>query len=215
MTMSCRKDLVSKKFGRLTVLKFIPDNSKYSQFLCQCDCGRIKIQKSFDLTSGNAKSCGCLNKELLSKRATTHGQAGKSRTGAYSSWACMMDRCHWGGNKDDYEKYGGAGIIVCERWHKFENFYADMGDRPEKTSIDRIDNLGNYEPSNCRWATSKMQNMNTSRNIKVKINNKIIFLKEYCADNNLNYVAIRAKAQRRGNDYVRALRSIGICCDYA
>jgi hypothetical protein len=217
MTKKCSVDLTNKVFGRLTVLNFIPDDSKYSKFLCLCKCGIQKLQYSFDLTSGNAKSCGCLHKDLTSKRFKKHGQSGsnnKLRTRTYRSWASMMDRCHWGGNKIMFLAYGAKGKTVCKRWHTFENFYADMGDRPENTSIDRINNDGNYQLNNCRWADKITQARNTSKTIKVKINNEIVILKTYCELNSLNYKAIRARASRRNNDYVKALQSIGINANY-
>ena len=80
-------------------------------------------------------------------------------TGAYRSWKAMFSRCYAPRNVN-YKYYGGIGIVVCDRWRKFENFYADIGDRPEGKTLDRINPYGNYEPSNCRWATVSEQNLN-------------------------------------------------------
>jgi hypothetical protein len=217
MTATCKTDLTGLRFNNYLVKKFIPDSGKYSRFLCECDCGTLKEQYSFDLTSGNAKSCGCLNLKKISERCFKHGQSGNKnnkRTRTYRSWASMMDRCVWGGHKEMFKLYGAVGRTVCDRWHDFEKFYEDMGDRPEKTSLDRIDNNGNYEPSNCRWATRNQQALNTSRTIRLKINGEEVVLKEYAEKHNLPYKAIRARASRRGNDYVAAMKSIGYECDY-
>ncbi len=217
MTKSCKVDLSGKKFGRYTVVKFVPNETRYSKYLCLCDCGVEKLQHSFDLTSGNVQSCGCLNKELSSARSRTHGQSGyKStpRTREYRSWASMMDRCHWGGHKEMFKRYGAVGRTVCERWHKFENFLEDMGARPPNTSIERVNNDGNYEPENCIWADQKTQCLNTSRTLKVKYKNSIRKVMELCEELNVPITALRARARRRGKDYVLAFASYGIECDY-
>jgi len=121
--------------------------------LCRCDCGSEKAYRRYCLESGSTRSCGCYRTELR----TTHG---KSKTRSYRSWMGMILRCH---NKDNkgYGDYGNRGIKVCSRWrYSFKNFFADMGERPEGLSIDRINNEGNYESSNCRWATMAQQNDN-------------------------------------------------------
>ncbi len=97
-----------------------------------------------------------------------HGMARKgNRSREYRSWGTMLSRCR-NKNVPEYPRYGGSGIQVCERWSKFENFLSDMGIRPSGTSLDRIDNRGNYEPSNCRWATRRQQSRNTKQNVIIR-----------------------------------------------
>ncbi len=118
-----------------------------------CSCGREVLNTEYNVREGRALSCGCLMKELATLRATTHG---KKRTSIYQIWLGMRNRCE-NPNHRAFKNYGGRGITVCERWKVFQNFYDDMGDKPEGLSVDRINNDGNYEPSNCRWATRKEQ----------------------------------------------------------
>lgn len=149
-----RLDLTGRRFGRLVALEVMIIN-KTTRWLCICDCGVTRIVWRCSLTNGTSKSCGCLAKELSSLRNSTHGMSGSREL---SVWRDMMHRCKDLKNKD----YGGRGIAVCDRWMKFENFFEDMGSRPKGTQIDRIDNDGNYEPSNCKWSTPK-ENSNNKR----------------------------------------------------
>jgi hypothetical protein len=159
------KDLTNQKFGRLTVLCFI-GRGKHggdAQWLCRCDFGKQSvIVRGNNLHSGHTKSCGCWNLE----RSTKHGRTRKgTETAEYCSWRCMKARCL--NPKHKYFKhYGARGISICWRWLSddgFENFLADLGERPKETTLDRINVNGNYEPDNCRWAAASEQRRNQRR----------------------------------------------------
>lgn len=144
--------LENTRFGRLVALTKVKVNDRV-KWNCICDCGNFKIVSGCKLKSGNTKSCGCLQRESR----ITHG---RSSTKLYKSWSVMINRCI-NPNCPSYPDYGGRGITVCDRWkYSFENFLEDMGERPEGMSLDRKDNDGNYEPSNCRWATGTQQEFN-------------------------------------------------------
>jgi len=159
------KDLEGQRFGRLTVVAYAGKRgSRDSKWLCRCDCGAEKIVAISHLTSGDTRSCGCLNAELSAARRTTHGESPNgTTTPEYTCWCHIKDRCS-NPNGRFYHRYGGRGIRVCARWeNSYENFLADMGRRPApELSIDRIDNDGDYRPGNCRWATKTEQNRNST-----------------------------------------------------
>lgn len=156
-----RQDLAGRVFGRLRALRATgTDGNGSVKWLCRCDCGNVKEIRGSSLLSGNSKSCGCLNREGTAARSLTHGYTtGHYPKREYRIWRNMLNRCN-NAKVPHYSRYGGRGITVCERWHSFVNFFADMGNCPPNTSIDRKDNNGNYEPSNCRWATAAEQRRN-------------------------------------------------------
>jgi hypothetical protein len=149
------------KYNKLTIIKKVnsyisPSGNKKRQFECICDCGNIITIRLSSIKSGNTTSCGCSKKELIKERNLTHGL---TKNKLYHTWYGMKKRCY-NTNSINYKYYGGRGITICDRWlgvDGFKNFLEDMGQRPIGTSIDRINVNGNYELSNCRWATPKQQ----------------------------------------------------------
>lgn len=161
-TQSCgciiaeRRIKASEVFGSLTVIREVEGrqfaSQRMAQALCRCDCGVEVVRLVCHLRSGGTTSCGC--------KVRIHGHAGAERTPTYISWMSMRARCT-NPNHRDYRHYGGRGITVCDRWiDSFENFLADMGERPSGTTIDRIDNDAGYELGNCRWADAVTQRRN-------------------------------------------------------
>lgn len=137
-------------------------------WLCRCSCGNVVIVKSQRLLRGETKSCGCLKLELLTQRHQEqrqsykhgHGSQRKKLSPTYISWQSMKRRCAYP-NPRGYQNYGGRDITVCARWDEsFSAFLMDMGERPEGKTLDRINPDGNYEPTNCRWATASEQRRN-------------------------------------------------------
>lgn len=145
-------------------------------WMCKCSCGTERAIANTRLTCGESKSCGCGQSEGSGNARRTHGMIS---TRAYCSWLKMIQRCT-NPNDDAFHNYGGRGITVCQRWREsFENFYADMGERPKGLTIERVDTNGNYEPSNCRWATRKEQLRNRRNNVMLTIDGETKCIAEW------------------------------------
>lgn len=157
-------DLTGQKFGRLMVLERTENKGIQVCWKCQCDCGNITTTTSYHLRHGHTQSCGCLQIERTIKAHKTHG---KLKTRLHGIWTGMKARCY-NPNRETYKNYGGRGITVCDEWkNSFQAFYDwamangyDPNAKRGECTLDRIDNNGNYEPSNCRWVTMKEQNSN-------------------------------------------------------
>ena len=163
-----KRDMVGKKFGRLTVVEPIGrTNNGTIVYKCRCECGNTHHASTNSLRQYVIKSCGCLNRERFdSKPFKTHGMAG---TRIYKTWQGMLARCNKP-TSTSYDRYGGRGIKVCKRWHKFVNFYSDMKEGYNDTlTIDRVNPNGNYCKSNCRWATFQEQAENKRNTIFLTI----------------------------------------------
>ncbi len=156
MTQRKAPNLVNQVFNQLTVVSRNGTVDGRSTWNCLCSCGRIVVVMAKVLLSGNTKSCGCIKSVLLTAKNTTHN---KANSGAYISWASMIQRCT-NKNNPGYKNYGGRGIIIDPEWFDFENFYLDMGDRPEGYSIERLDNDEGYNRTNCAWIPKEDQAKN-------------------------------------------------------
>ena len=183
-------DLTGKRFGRLCVLGRNPVGG-YGQatWQCQCDCGAQIVVRGISLRNGHSKSCGCLRVDANLR----HGHNRKrSRSRTYSVWSAMMQRC---GNQkySQYRDYGGRCITVCERWHSFENFLADIGEVPDGMTIGRLDNDGQYCKDNCRWETRKEQQRNTRRNAMLEFRSERRCLTEWAEITGIKPETIRAR----------------------
>lgn len=185
--------MLRMRFGRLRIIASAGVN-KHDKGLwrCLCDCGKETIVPTGSLRNGHTTSCGCA---LTERRAIGNPKHGASRKRIYTTWLNMKARCE-NPLADGYKNYGGRGITVCKRWQSFENFYADMGDPPHLMTIDRINNNGNYEPDNCRWATKHTQSRNKRTNVVVTINGRTMVLKDWCAEYDISPIMVWSRRRR-------------------
>lgn len=185
---------VGTRFGRLEIIGEAPDHRQpsgqfYRIMKCLCDCGKITEVYLTNLRNRNTQSCGCVRDKATKARMTTHG---KTKTRTYKSWRHMRERCERPKEKR-YADYGGRGITVCERWSRFENFLEDMGEVPLGMSIERIDNNGNYEPSNCKWADRVEQGSNKRNNVLIELNGEVLTVAHWSRKTGIGVCTIRAR----------------------
>lgn len=190
-------EMAGKKFNSLVVIRRSFTKNRKIHWSCRCKCGNIVIVWGCYLRSGHTKSCGCLLTEVLIKRNVAMAKHGKSHSITYNTWGSMIARC-CKKQSTKYPMYGAKGIKVCERWMDFENFLADMGERPStQYSIDRYpDRTGNYEPGNCRWATLEEQGRNKKNNRYLELNGERRCLSEWVEVTGLSRSTIRGRLKR-------------------
>lgn len=189
-------DLTGQKFGKLTVDELgeyyiSPKGAKSKQWKCRCECGNFTLATTIQLRNGYKLSCGCYKRERAATSHQTHGMYGKRLYNIHSS---MMQRCTNPKYKS-YSNYGGRGIKVCEEWFSFECFqdWAMANGYTDELTIDRIDVDGNYEPSNCRWATSKAQNNNRSNNRLLTFNGETHTMSEWADITGIKYQVLACR----------------------
>lgn len=188
-------DLSGKTFGRLAVIsRNGSDDRGQALWLCSCSCGSRKTIRGAEIRRGKAVSCGCLRMERLKSGSPTHGMTGSP---TWSTWRDMRKRCS-NPKAQNFKHYGGRGIKVCERWQDFSAFLEDMGQRPDGTSIERIDVNGGYEPGNCIWLPSKEQPNNTRRSIMVELDGENVCLKVACNRLGVSYSRARDRIRTLG-----------------
>lgn len=212
------KDITGQKFGRLTVLKFAYIKNGNTYWNCICECGNEKIVSAKNIKHGKTKSCGCYFSEIKSKQMTLIGQKnvkhgdcrGGDRSRIYLTWRNMIHRCEDPRAKG-YERYGGRGIKVCEEWHNYPTFkeWAMNNGYADNLTIDRIDNHGNYEPSNCRWATAKEQQNNTSYNHNITMNGETKTITEWAEIYGIKRTTINARIRRGMNEVIAVTKPVG------
>lgn len=186
--------MIGKRFGRLTVVGrektyVAPCGTKRAMWKCLCDCGNEIVASTINLTSGNTKSCGCLKTERIVLFNTSHGG---THDRLYGIWKSMKHRCN-NPNDSHYGTYGGKGISICDEWNDYKCFkdwaykhgYDEDAEYGECT-LDRIDNDGNYEPSNCRFVNRLIQANNTSKNHIIELNGHKMTIAEFARIMNID-----------------------------
>ena len=174
-------NLTGQRFGRLTVMGRTDNKKGRTMWICKCDCGKETEVSGSDLRTGGTKSCGCLRIEMIVERSTTHGM---SNTRLHKEWQSMKDRCTREKCRD-YQDYGGRGITICPEWSdSFEAFrdWALANGYRDDLTIDRIDVDGNYEPSNCRWATLREQAENKRNNHYLTLGEKTLTVTQWARE---------------------------------
>lgn len=189
------KDLTGMKFGRLTVIERAENRNNRVHWNCICECGNTCSVMSKHLISGHTRSCGCLNNFF--NRAGTHKM---TNTAIYQTWSDIKKRC-FNPNCECFKNYGGRGITICDEWkNNFVAFYDYVSKLEhfgeEGYTLDRIDNNGNYEPNNLRWANWKTQCGNTRRNHFVEYNGEKILITHAAAQIGISATALRARIKK-------------------
>lgn len=203
-----RIDLVGQRFERLLVLFESERRGAHRYWFCQCDCGNEKVVRHGHLLSGRTRSCGCLCTIGLGRRQHGNPYLGP-KTHTYKIWSGLIKRCY-DAKAENFHLYGGRGITVCERWHSFEAFLTDMGERPSKElTIERLDNERGYEPGNCAWRTKKDQANNRRSSRIIEWNGERRTLQQWAEATGISSSAISSRIDGLGWTVQQALTTPG------
>lgn len=188
---------LGQKYGRLTVIEqagYVRNGKgRIATWLCQCDCGKRKIIRGSDLAASKIRSCGCLLAESSRRKGHSCRTHGATRSPEYRSYTAAKSRCE-NQNSDDFPRYGGRGIRFL--YISFEEFFADVGPRPDGMSIERIDNNGHYEPGNCRWATPVEQGNNKRNNRRLSVFGRTQTLAQWAREYGVHKATLRWRLAR-------------------
>ena len=196
--MKLMDDVIGKKYNRWTVLSFSHSKNYHKFYECQCECGNKSVLDIQSLKSGNSKSCGCLRKETTKGRSITHGMSNSRLNRIYRN---MKTRCY-NRNNQNYKRYGEVGIKMCDEWTGKGGFlrfseWAFANGYKEGLTIDRINGCGDYEPSNCRWATYKEQANNISTNVRIAYKGEEHTIAEWSDITGINRRTIEERYKRK------------------
>lgn len=204
--MGIIRDLSGQRYGRLTVVSYAGKEPKHNRatWNCRCDCGKEIVVISNKLTGGVTQSCGCL---FLERRGAGNRTHGETHTRLYTIWKGMRHRCY-SKSRREYPSYGGRGIMVCPEWRDdFLAFrdWAMANGYDDTLSIDRIDNDGNYEPANCRWADTKQQNNNRRSNRPITYSGQTMTITEWSEQTGIPFHVLSQRLGRMGWSVEKAL----------
>lgn len=200
-----RLSLEGETFGKLTVLSKVEPHRHRTKFTCACECGNTTIVVGSDLKTGNTTSCGCVKKTTGLTSNLKHGAASRM-TGAYRSWRSMKQRCT-NENSPNWKTYGGNGVTVCSKWlESFDNFIADMGERPEGYSLERMDVTKGYSPENCKWIPLKDQCKNKRNTVLYEVEGVVMTQADTARFLNLH--ASTLTKMRRSNSLPENIRAL-------
>ncbi len=208
LTKSQLEEPIGTRFGRLVIADYVGlqgDSNKHA-YQCLCDCGVEIVARRNNLLGGGTQSCGCFKSDRTKEAKTIHGRGVDDPT--YLSWSAMRARCT-NEKSTHYHRYGGRGISVCERWDSFINFLEDMGERPSETTLDRINNDGNYSKDNCRWATNYEQSRNKSQNRIIEIDGEKMILTDWAERFGIKMLVVFKRIQRGWSEIDALSKPIG------
>lgn len=194
---TARLNLEGRRFGHWLIIARAPNRHHRSMYTARCDCGNERVVVGSHVYNGASSSCGC-------SKPNPNRSHGLSGTPEHRVWVAMNKRCNSPYNAS-YPKWGGRGIRVCDRWRSFEAFLEDMGPRPPRASLGRIDNDGDYDPGNCRWETAKQQCRNTRRNVRVTVDGQEMALAEAVEKYGGVYGTVRWRMSKKGMSIEDAL----------